>query len=388
MSIVENRRVVVTGKVPNESRQTAEAKLREAGAIVQTAVNKDTDILVIGAAVGAKKMNAARELGVVVVPWEEAFGKTSGSSKAPPAPRAPMPTVKQYAPMLCKAAELPEQHRDAVGDRWLYEIKWDGLRGIATIKDGQVSLQSRSGKSDLTERFPYIVEELSDLKDCVLDGEIAAMNLDGDDTTRFIAFDIISEDGFDVKGLPLEARRTILDATVEDGLYVCVSPAFDDSEALLKIVVAAGLEGVVSKKWDSKYAEGARNDNWLKYKVRLDQEFIVLGYTPGEGARAWAFGALILGYSEDGQIKYAGKVGTGFDDQELGKLKELMLPFEVGASPWDLDLPNDLSGSTWIAPSLVVQVAFQKFTEDGLLWHPSYQGVRDDKEPWEVVRES
>ena len=140
---VADRRVVVTGKIPGESRITAQARLREAGAIVQDAVGKDTDILVTGDAVGMTKINKAKALGVEIVPWAEAFnGKTNGNSKAPLPPRAPMPTVRQWAPMLCKDAKLP------AGGYWSYEIKWDGVRGVATVKDGGVSLQSRSGKTD------------------------------------------------------------------------------------------------------------------------------------------------------------------------------------------------------------------------------------------------
>lgn len=398
--MVTDRRVVVTGKIAGETRQTAEQKLREAGAIVQSSVNKDTDVLVIGTAVGAKKMNAARDMGVTIVPWEEAFGNASGSNP-PPAPRAPMPAVKQWAPMLCKSTAPTSLMEATRNGSWLFEIKWDGLRGIATIRDGSVMLQSRSGKSDLTERFPWIVEELSSLPNCVLDGELVALSGDlarpgsltgvpdnGPAVDRFIVFDVVEMGMLNVTGKPLTERRALLSEVVPEGDYVAISPAFTDGDELLDYVTESGMEGIVAKRRDSRYVEGARNDTWLKIKVRREQEFIVLGYTPGEGAREWAFGALILGYSEEGAIKYAGKVGTGFDDQELRKLKALMLPFEVGASPWDLDLPKDLRNSTWIAPSLVVQVAFQKQTDDGLLWHPSYQRVREDKEPWEVVWES
>jgi bifunctional non-homologous end joining protein LigD len=380
--LVTDRRVVVTGKIAGESRQTAEAKLREAGAIVQSAVNKDTDVLVIGSAVGAKKMNAARDLGVTVVPWEEAFGERASAIKAAPAPRAPMPEVHQWAPMLCKPATLPS------GLGWIYEIKWDGLRGIATVKDNRVMLQSRSGKSDLTERFPTIVEELSHLPDCVLDGEIAAIQIGGDDTVRFIAFDLLEVGSRNVTSETLDVRRDTLGALIEGGTYVVLSQAFDDGEELLDLVTLAGMEGVVAKRRNSKYVEGARNDNWLKIKVRREQEFVVLGYTPGEGHRSWAFGALILGYYEADEIRYAGKVGTGFDDDCLEMLMAKMVPMRVGLSPFDVDLPRDLRGSTWLDPGIVVQVAFQKWTEDGMLWHPSYQGLREDKQPHEVMRDT
>jgi bifunctional non-homologous end joining protein LigD len=293
--------------------------------------------------------------------------------------------------MLCKAEDLP------AGGKWSYEIKWDGQRGVATIEDGSVYLQSRSGKTDLTGRYPDVVEELSTLPNCVLDGELVVLGdelgllpegCEPDPVARFIVFDVLVEGDQETTARPLSERREILELLVPGGCYVARSPVFTDGEKLLDFVTEHGLEGLVAKDTASRYVEGGRGPSWVKVKVRCEQEFIVLGYTPGEGHREWAFGALILGYSEDGQIKYAGKVGTGFDDQELGKLKALMLPFEVGASPWDLDLPKDLAGSTWIAPSLVVQAAFQKWTEDGLLWHPSYLRVRDDKEPWEVGRDA
>lgn len=384
--IVQDRRVVVTGKVPNESRQTAERKLREAGAIVQSAVGKDTDVLVTGSAVGAKKLNAAKAQGILIVPWEEAFGNASGS-KPPPAPRAPMPAVKQWAPMLCKGAtELPK------GDGWLFEIKWDGLRGIATIKGGQVSLQSRSGKSDLTERFPGIVEELSGLQDCVLDGELAVQNAE-DGVTRFIAFDVLECSLANVIAEPLALRRTILEEIVgRAGIYIAASPVFEDGRELLDYVTDAGLEGIVAKQRESRYIEGARNDTWLKIKVRREQEFIVLGYTPGEGAREWAFGALILGYYDGDKRIYAGKVGTGFDDDCLRMLKAKMDPLvgDVENLAEGVLLPRDLdTHSVYLTePGIVVQVAFQKWTEDGRLWHPSYLRVREDKEATDVTREA
>lgn len=383
MSAVSDRRVVVTGKVPNETRQTAEQKLREAGAIVQSAVNKDTDVLVIGAAVGAKKMNAARELGVTIIPWEEAF-EESASGISAPAPRAPMPVVKQWAPMLCKAAtELP------TGAGWLFEIKWDGLRGIATIQDGNVTLQSRTGKSDLTSRFPWIVEELSGFPNCVLDGEIVGM----EGTDRFIVFDILEAVNLNVTSDPLVARRDMFERIIPaDASLITASPSWPDGEEVLDHVILAGLEGVVAKKRNSPYVEGARNDTWLKIKVRREQEFVVLGFTPGEGAREWAFGSLILGYYDGDQLIYAGKVGTGFDDDCLRMLKAKMDPLvgDVENLAEGVLLPRDLDkGSTFLAgPGIVVQVAFQRFTDDGRLWHPSYLRLREDKEPQDVVRES
>lgn len=400
--MIADRRVVVTGKIAGETRQTAEQKLREAGAIVQSAVNKDTDILVIGSAVGAKKMNAARDLGVTVVPWEQAFGSSGGSKQVPP-PRAPMPALRQWAPMLCKGAtEIPD------GSGWLFEIKWDGIRGIATVRDGDVSLQSRSGKSDLTLRFPWICEELAGFPDCVLDGELVPLSGDlarpgplggapdpgGPVVDRFIVFDVLEYDGKELTKLPLVDRRQVLDVIIPASENVAVSPVWPDGEDVLDYVIAARMEGVVAKKGRSTYLEGGRNESWLKIKVRREQEFIVLGYTDGEGARAGTFGALVLGYyDEAGKIQYAGKVGTGFDDDCLRMLLAEMAPHvwskPRGSCPWDFEGMSSLvTETTWLAlPAIVVQVAFQKWTDDGRLWHPAYLRLRDDKEAGDVVRE-
>ena len=187
----------------------------------------------------------------------------------------------------------------------------------------------------------------------------------------------------------LADRRGLLSEVVPEGVYVATSPAFTDGDELLDYVTLNGMEGVVAKKGSSRYVEGARNDTWLKIKVRREQEFVVLGYTPGEGAREWAFGALVLGYYENGSIQYAGKVGTGFDDDCLRMLLGEMEPLVRGECPWDTDLPRDLRGTTWLQqPGIVVQVAYQRWTDDGRLWHPSYLRLRDDKNPLEVTKET
>jgi bifunctional non-homologous end joining protein LigD len=407
MGTVQDRRVVVTGKIPGESRQTAEAKLRAAGAIVQSAVGKDTDVLVTGAAVGAKKLDKARELGVTIITWEQAFvfvtrdgvtTDTETGQEYPASPRAPMPAVRQWAPMLAKKTEqLP------AGGNWLFEIKWDGIRGIATVKGGNVVIQSRSGLSDLTERYPWVVDELATLPDCVLDGELVALEgelaapgpigqgqHDHAGVERFVVFDVLAVDDKEVTGLTLDERRTLLHELVSDGVYVAVSPAFVDGKQLLSHVQEHGLEGVLAKKPSSRYVEGGRNDTWLKLKVRIEQEFVVLGYTAGEGSRSDTFGALVLGYFEDNEIRYAGKVGTGFDRACLLMLMGKMAPLIVDEYPWQTQLPRDVLKETreWLYPGIVVQIAYQRFTEDGLLWHPSYLKLRDDKHPSEVGKDA
>lgn len=401
MSLVEGRRVVVSGKIAGESRQTAETKLREAGALVQSAVGKDTDVLVIGEKVGLTKLNKAKELGVDVVPWEQAFGNyapaagiavtvitdegvTEGvmrpgqtlSSWVSP-PRAPLPKVKQWAPMLCSPGELPS------GPGWVFEMKWDGIRGIATIEGGEVMLQSRSGKTDLTERYPVIIGELAQLDDCVLDGEL----VDG----KYFVFDLLSHEGNAVTHLPLMERRAILETAFPPTVFfIGVSPAFDDGLALLSHVTENGLEGLVAKRRNSTYIEGGRGPEWIKVKVRREQEFVIVGYTPGEGARASTFGALVLGYYDsEGQLIYAGKVGTGFDNPCLHMLASKMEPLIRDSTTVESVLPNGLGREgIWLEPELIAQVAFQKWTEDGVLWHPSFVRLRDDKDPKDVVRET
>lgn len=397
MSIVKDRRVVVTGKIAGETRDTAEAKLRAAGAIVQPKITKDTDLLITGDAVGQRKITDAAKHNVQLVSWYDAFrnpGETT--TTAAPAPRAPMSNVRQWGPMLCKPGELP------VGNGWLYEVKFDGIRGVVTVRNGEVSIQSRSGLSDLTNRYPDVTEELTLLPDCVVDGELVQMGdelgllADGCDpnpVARFIAWDILEDDGEDVTMLPLRQRKELLERRVVGGCYVALSPVFEDGQQLLDFVTKHGLEGVVAKNTASRYREGSKAGDWVKTKIRLEQEFIVLGYTPGEGARAWAFGALILGYwDDDGAIAFAGKVGTGWDDGDLEILKELMRPLHTGA-------PDDcyesarfpkalLREAFFLKPELVVQVAFQKWTDDHVLWHPSYQHVREDKLAADVVLET
>jgi len=392
--VVAGLRVVVTGKVAGESRQTAEQKLREAGAIVQSAVGKDTDVLVTGAKVGATKTNRARDLGVLVVPWEQAFGGSGNGSSAPaPQPKAAAPSVRQVAPMLAKAGLLP------VGDGWQFEVKWDGYRCVATVAGGVVVLQSRSGKTDYTEQFPRVAAELAELPDCVVDGELVVLDGNGDSSfermgakggASFVLFDLLEVAGEDARQRPLVLRRSLLEVLVASlpsgSETVVVSPAFGDGEALLAWASDRRLEGVVAKRLSSRYQEGARCDDWIKVKLRCEQEFVVAGYTPGEGALAGTVGALVLGYHDDaGVLQYAGRVGTGFTDAERNRIFDTVLPAPRAA----LEAPRaEARGVVWVRPLLVAQVEFQRWTEDGRLWHPSYKGLRDDKRPADVRREA
>lgn len=417
MTAVAGKAVVVTGIIPGHSRVTAQAKLREAGAFVQDTVTAKTDVLVTGAKVGKAKTDKAAKLGVAVVPWESiAWDGEQPEVKLDPAnPRhraavaslmdelRAEPARRQIAPMLCADGALP------LGPGWTYEIKWDGYRAVARIVGGRVALMSRSGKTDYAEQFPQIAAELATLPDCVLDGEIVVLDGNGGGqfsalagaakgVASFIAFDVLestragSNDPNDLRALPLETRRNHL-AELLDGrglLLVARSPVFHDGPTLLAYVRENGMEGIVSKRDGSRYEDGGRSGAWVKTKVRLEQEFVVVGYAAGEGRRVSTFGALYLGYYDaDGVLVPCGKVGTGFDDAELDRLAAAMgaLRADAPACPVGLSGP-DRAAATWVKPELVVQVAFQRWTEDGSLWHPSYQGQRHDKDAADVRRES
>jgi bifunctional non-homologous end joining protein LigD len=395
--MIAGKKVVVTGVIPGHSRETAQQLLRAHGAFVQNSVVQVTDILVTGARVGATKINKARDLGVTVITWDdlwEAEEKGLPLVASPtPAPATKAPARRQVGPMLAKAGDLP------IGERWRYEVKWDGYRCVATVKNGDVHMASRSDKTNYTTQFPAIADALRDLPDCVIDGELVAFEADGTHSFAgmsngaqavFMVFDLIEFD-IDMRGEAWSDRRKILEALADlhfNSPLLVLSPVFEDGEALLEQVVNRGLEGVVAKPVDSGYREGSRKE-WVKVKVRSEQEFVVVGWTDGKGNLAGEIGALMLGvYDESGELVYVGKVGTGKDLAFWQGLKARLDLHPVDEAPVDVSswAPADRREAYWVVPELVVQVRFQRWTEDGRLWHPSLQGVREDKEASEVRR--
>ena len=300
-------------------------------------------------------------------------------------------------PMLAKAGELP------VGDGWLYEVKWDGVRCVAEVVDGTVSMQSRSAKTDWTQQFPAIAEALERLPfDVVLDGEIVTPDENGYTfglaagagsrvAARFVVFDVLSCFGTDTMAMPLDDRRKVLDviapALAAEGPGVLeLSPTFTDGEALLDWVAARGLEGIVAKRRSSRYIEGRRGDEWLKVKVRREQEFVVCGWTPGKNGRAGRIGGLVLGmYAEDGTLVYCGRAGMAEKhDDEMEKLLGFA-PFMAAQWCPFLTVPREERDAFWVKPEVVVQVAYQRWTDEGRLQHPVMKAIRHDKEPREVT---
>jgi len=298
-----------------------------------------------------------------------------------------------FRPMLAKAGKLP------VGDDWLYEVKWDGVRCVATIDGGAVTMQSRSSLTDWTQQFPGIAAALARLPfDAVLDGEIVTPDENGYTfglaagagslvPARLIVFDVLSCFGTSTKAMPLSDRRKVLQviapALAAEGAGVLeVSPSFSDGETLLAWVAARGLEGIVAKRKSSRYIEGRRGDEWLKVKVRREQEFVVCGWTPGKNGRTGRIGGLVLGqYDEDGDLVYCGRAGMAeaYDGAMERALTQLAAPCPFAA------FPIQEREATWVKPEVVVQVAYQRWTDEGRLQHPVMKAIREDKHPRDVT---
>ncbi|MBA2475607.1 MAG: DNA ligase D [Actinobacteria bacterium] len=307
----------------------------------------------------------------------------------------------RYAPMLAMLAE-----RVPTGPDWLFEVKWDGYRSIVTLTGGEVALTSRQG-NDLTGRFPVVareVEQALKTTDCVLDGEVCALDERGRSSfsamqqdapgTRYVlyAFDLLEVEGSPTVDLPLHERRRRLEELLDRrNETVRFSEAFEDGEALLEAAAEQGLEGVIAKRVDSRYLPGRRARDWLKVKTHDEQEFLIAGYTRGQGSRSASFGSLVLAVrDEPGGLRYVGNCGTGFGAQEIERLLGLLRPLERATSPFSPvpKMPKVRKADVvWVEPELVCQVEFAEWTHDGRLRAPSYRGLRDDKRPDEVVRE-
>ncbi len=303
-----------------------------------------------------------------------------------------------YRPMLASlASDLP----GAPG--WLFEVKWDGYRAIATVKGGDATLTSRNG-NDLTGRFPTIARAISQAPktpDCVLDGEVCALDdggrssfsvmQQGSGPLVFYAFDLLEVDWEPLLDLPLEERRERLEALLDRrNQTVRLSEAFEDGQALYEAAKEQTLEGVIAKRADSRYQPGKRTREWLKVKTHGRQEFLIAGYTKGQGRRSGRLGSLVLAVNRGGELSYAGNCGTGFTDGEIDKLMSKLRPLERKSSPFAVvpKMPKVRKGDVvWVTPKLVCEVEFAEWTHDGRLRAPSYKGLREDKAPEEVRRE-
>ncbi|HET9077326.1 MAG TPA: non-homologous end-joining DNA ligase [Acidimicrobiales bacterium] len=303
------------------------------------------------------------------------------------------------APMLASALRLPDDAAVLRRGEWSYERKLDGLRCIAVCDGPRVELWSRN-RLRWTGRFPLVAADLAGLGigPSVLDGELAAFDrtgatsfqlLQGGDpqaSAVYVAFDLLHLLGRDTTGLPYTERTGLLRRALQSPPpHVQVSlPLAGDPEDLLRQACQQGWEGLVAKRSDSPYRSG-RSPDWRKLKCSARQELVIGGWTEPTGARS-GFGALLVGYHDRGRLLYAGKVGTGFDERTLRSLHTRMVALGRETSPF-ADLAHQ-RGAHWVRPELVAEVAFTEWTRDGRLRHPSFLGLRPDKEPGQVVRET
>jgi DNA ligase D-like protein (predicted ligase) len=288
---------------------------------------------------------------------------------------------------------------------WVFERKLDGERCGAIRRGGQVHLLSRSGQR-LDATYPELVDALSVTgPDVLLDGEIVAFDRGQTSFSRlqqrigihdaerarrspvavyFYLFDLLELDGRDLRPEPLLARKALLRRVVEFRDHLRYTPyRRRDGETAFRLACERGWEGVIAKRVDSPYA-ATRSRDWLKLKCAHGQELVVGGWTEPRGSRRH-LGALLVGYYEDESLRYAGKVGTGFDEPTLELLAGKLAGLARADSPFaGGDLPRD---AHWVQPALVAEIGFAEWTRDGKLRQPRYLGLRDDKSPREVVRE-
>jgi bifunctional non-homologous end joining protein LigD len=331
----------------------------------------------------------------------EAPADDAGSVAAKPA--APRPQTLPAA----RSAALPREPRPQLatlsaeaptGSGWLHEIKFDGYRILAALSAGRARLLSRNGK-DWTSRFPNIARRLGALPvgDALLDGELVALESDGTSSFRrlqdalgradtdsvvYQIFDLLHLDGFDLRPAPLAQRKRalaeLLDtaATGDRATLRYTEHIEGQGPDFYAQVCRLGLEGMVSKRSDARY-RGGRSRAWLKVKCTRHEELVIGGYTAPRGSRT-GFGALLLGAWRGARLVYAGKVGTGFSQRQLATLLARLQKLEVPDSPFHQ--PPAQAGVRWVRPRLVAEVEFSEWTRDGLLRHPTYRGLREDRD--------
>ncbi|AFC49352.1 MULTISPECIES: non-homologous end-joining DNA ligase [Mycobacterium] len=291
---------------------------------------------------------------------------------------------------------------------WIFERKFDGMRCLAFRDGDRVRLLSRN-RQPLNGTYPELVDALAaqPVTRFVVDGEVVAfdgrrtsfarlqgrLGLTDPDVARaspvrvfYYVFDLLHLDGMSTVEVPLLWRKRLLRKAIDfaDPLR-CAPHRVGDGIAAYRRACERGDEGVIAKRADSTY-QGGRSKNWLKFKCVRDQEFVVGGYTSPKGSRV-ELGALMLGYYDGGDLVYAGKVGTGFDDATLRRLHARLSPITRDRPPFARGLVRE-AGANWVSPEMVVQIGFSEWTRDGKLRHPRYLGMRTDKEPGEVVRET
>jgi bifunctional non-homologous end joining protein LigD len=315
-------------------------------------------------------------------------------------------------PMLAVPGELPRPGED---DSWAYEMKWDGVRAVAYVQGGTVRLMSRNDL-DVTRSYPEVAATPAGLANeaVVLDGELVTFDSRGRPSFArlqermhvrdvaaarrlaerlpvvYLVFDVLHLGGRSLLRTPYRGRRAALEELDVDGDAWRVPPSFPGPGA--DVMAASdenGLEGVVAKRLGSVYLPGRRSPDWRKVKHVRMQEVVIAGWRPGQGRREGRLGSLILGVQGAEGLQHVGGVGTGFTERMLDDLSADLRPLARASSPFWHELPRaETRDARWVEPRLVGEVVFTEWTPDGRLRHPSWRGLRPDKEPEEVRREA
>lgn len=344
----------------------------------------DSDVSAAVAAKAAKRSRSKKASVKKAAPVEK---------PRPVAPRSDKKLRHFITPMLAKAGGMPFNDDD-----WIFELKWDGYRAVAEVEKGKVQLYSRNGLS-FAGRYPLIYEALESIKtEMVLDGEIVLFNENGQPDFQklqlysenmhlpvvYYVFDILRYKGKDLTGMPLLERKALLKKVLPEGDHIRYCDHVQrDGEAFFQQIVARNMEGMIAKRADSTYQVGKRTNDWVKIKHHNTEEVVIAGYTAPRGGRK-LFGALVLGRYQDGELRYAGHTGTGFDDLTLRQVHDQLKPLVTGTSPFSEKIKTNMP-VTWVKPVLVCNIKFTEITRDGIFRHPVFQGIRVDKTAKEVV---
>jgi bifunctional non-homologous end joining protein LigD len=315
--------------------------------------------------------------------------------------REPMP--EKVAPMLARTGTLPRE-TDPTHPEWAYEIKWDGVRAIGYVDGGRLRLESRNG-NDITPRYPELrgLGPALGSSDAVFDGEVVAfedgrpsfqklqsrMHLTSEHAVRrlsqsdpvvYMIFDLLYHDGRSLMDLPYEERREqLLGLGLTGKTWQTPAHHVGDGARLLEASRAQGLEGIIAKRLDCPYTPGRRSNGWVKVKNIRTADAVIGGWLPGKEGRSGRLGALVVGFYEDGELRYSGRVGSGFTEAELGRVGKLLDGLARDDSPFAGRQPP--KETRFVEPRLVCVVDYSEITNAKTLRQPSYKGLRDDLEP-------
>src|SRR6266404_2473136 len=359
-----------------------------------------------------KKEKVGRDNGEEIVGQAHRLPKSGNRSGRPTIKSLPSAKPRFIEPMKPRLVEKPPPNGE-----WIYELKFDGIRAIAVKDGGKVNLISRN-ENELRARFPEIADAVKKLstRECVIDGEVVALDEEGRSSfqllqalelegrkapVRFYVFDLLQLDGKSLIKLPLAQRKELL-AKLCGGVGDPIRFSGEiggDAKSLLAEVRRRGLEGLIGKQGDSVYEPGRRSGAWIKLKCVNEQEFVIGGFSPPGGSRKY-FGAILVGYYKDNRLLFAGKVGSGFTGKSLSILHKKFQSESRDDCPF-ADLPSKRGGQWvqgitpsmmrkmhWINPVLVAQINFAEWTRDGKLRQPVFLGLREDKNPKDVVRDA